>query len=154
MILVGHKPSKIAFNLFDIDIKDDKRNRRNYREDIFILLGGPIANFIMGVILWLLYVRCKNQNVMILLTENLFLGIFNVLPIESLDGGQILYICLSSKLPQNKTIMALELISFAILLPLAILGFYILLISRYNYSLLFISCYLIGIILIKKGHYF
>ena len=154
MILVGHKPSKIAFNLFDIAIKDDKRNRRNYREDIFILLGGPIANFIMGVILWWLYIRCKNQNVMVLLTENLFLGIFNVLPIESLDGGQILYICLSSKLPQNKAIMALELISFAILLPLAILGFYILLISKYNYSLLFISCYLMGIILIKKGHYF
>lgn len=155
MILVGHKPSRIIFNFFDIDIKDDKRNNRNYKEDILILLGGPAANFLMGVILWLLYVfNCGNENILVLITENLFLGAFNVLPIESLDGGQILYIYLSNRLQQDKAMMILELISFAVLFPLAILGFYVLLISKYNYSLLLVSCYLIGVILIKRRYCF
>lgn len=154
MILVGHKPSKITFNVFDIDIKDNSRNNRDYKEDIFILLGGPTANFLIVAVLWVLYVNCKNEDILILITENLFLGIFNIMPIESLDGGQILYIYLSNKLQQDKAIMVLELISFLVLLPLAALGFYILLVSKYNYSLLLLSCYLMGIILIKRGHYF
>lgn len=154
MILVGHKPSKITFNVFDIDIKDNSRNNRDYKEDIFILLGGPTANFLIVAVLWVLYVNCKNEDILILITENLFLGIFNIMPIESLDGGQILYIYLSNKLQQDKALMVLELISFLVLLPLAALGFYILLVSKYNYSLLLLSCYLMGIILIKRGHYF
>lgn len=154
MILVGHKPSKITFNVFDIDIKDNSRNNRDYKEDIFILLGGPTANFLIVAVLWVLYVNCKNEDILILITENLFLGIFNIMPIESLDGGQILYIYLSNKLQQDKALMVLELISFLVLLPLAAIGFYILLVSKYNYSLLLLSCYLMGIILIKRGHYF
>lgn len=89
-----------------------------------------------------------------LISENLILGFFNILPIESLDGGQILYIFLSNKMQNDKAIVFLEVISFIILLPLAVIGFYMLLKSKYNFSLLLISCYLISVIIIKKGHIF
>lgn len=154
MILVGSKPAKIEFNLFDIDIKDNNRNNRNYKNDVFTLLGGSIANFLTALFLWILYYIFKDQSILMLISENLILGFFNILPIESLDGGQILYIFLSNKMQNDKAIVFLEVISFIILLPLAVIGFYMLLKSKYNFSLLLISCYLISAILIKKGHIF
>lgn len=155
MILVGSKPSKVEFNLFDIDIKDNNRNNRDYRNNIFILLGGSITNFLIALFLWILYYVFKDQSIFMLISENLILGFFNILPIESLDGGQILYIFLSNKLQDNnKVIVLLEGISFIILFPLAAAGFYILLKSKYNFSLLLISCYLMSVILIKKGYIF
>lgn len=154
MILVGSKPAKVEFNLFDIDIKDNNRNNRNYKNDVFTLLGGSIANFLTALFLWILYYIFKDQSILMLISENLILGFFNILPIESLDGGQILYIFLSNKMQNDKAIVFLDVISFIILLPLAVIGFYMLLKSKYNFSLLLISCYLISVILIKKGHIF
>ncbi len=152
MIFVGSKPSEIAFGVFDVNIKDYDRNKRNYVQDIFILIGGPLANLFGVGILYLLHYVMGNQNTVLSISENLFLCVFNLLPIESLDGGQILYIFLSSKFDEHKSVVILKFVSFVILFPLAIIGFYILLKSKNNFSLLLISCYLIAVVLIKKGH--
>lgn len=152
MIFVGSKPSEIAFGVFDVNIKDYDRNKRNYVQDIFILIGGPLANLFGVGILYLLHYVIGNQNTVLSISENLFLCVFNLLPIESLDGGQILYIFLSSKFDEHKSVVILKFVSFVILFPLAIIGFYILLKSKNNFSLLLISCYLIAVVLIKKGH--
>lgn len=152
MIFVGSKPSEIAFGVFDVNIKDYDRNKRNYVQDIFILIGGPLANLFGVGILYLLHYLMGNQNTVLSISENLFLCVFNLLPIESLDGGQILYIFLSSKFDEHKSVVILKFVSFVILFPLAIIGFYILLKSKNNFSLLLISCYLIAVVLIKKGH--
>ena len=118
----------------------------------FILIGGPLANLFGVGILYLLHYVMGNQNTVLSISENLFLCVFNLLPIESLDGGQILYIFLSSKFDEHKSVVILKFVSFVILFPLAIIGFYILLKSKNNFSLLLISCYLIAVVLIKKGH--
>lgn len=152
MIFVGSKPSEIAFGVFDVNIKDYDRNKRNYVQDIFILIGGPLANLFGVGIFYLLHYVMGNQNTVLSISENLFLCVFNLLPIESLDGGQILYIFLSSKFDEHKSVVILKFVSFVILFPLAIIGFYILLKSKNNFSLLLISCYLIAVVLIKKGH--
>ncbi len=152
MIFVGSKPSEIAFGVFDVNIKDYDRNKRNYVQDIFILIGGPLANLFGVGILYLLHYVMGSQNTVLSISENLFLCVFNLLPIESLDGGQILYIFLSSKFDEHKSVVILKFVSFVILFPLAIIGFYILLKSKNNFSLLLISCYLIAVVLIKKGH--
>lgn len=152
MIFVGSKPSEIAFGVFDVNIKDYDRNKRNYVQDIFILIGGPLANLFGVGMLYLLHYVMGNQNTVLSISENLFLCVFNLLPIESLDGGQILYIFLSSKFDEHKSVVILKFVSFVILFPLAIIGFYILLKSKNNFSLLLISCYLIAVVLIKKGH--
>jgi stage IV sporulation protein FB len=47
-----------------------------------------------------------------------------------------------------------EVVSFFVILPIAILGFFILLRSRYNFSLLIVSGYLMLMLLLKKGRYF
>ena len=41
MIFVGSKPSEIAFGVFDVNIKDYDRNKRNYVQDIFYINRWP-----------------------------------------------------------------------------------------------------------------
>ena len=72
------------------------------------------------------------------------------MPIESLDGGNALYLLLLRHMRHEYVIKAIEVLSFIVLLPLAAAGFFILLQSKYNFTLLFTSCYLMGIILLKN----
>mgnify|MGYP004512690329 FL=1 len=153
MVFEGDRPSEIKFNLFDIAIVDNKREKRSYCKDIFILSAGPIVNIVFFAIFYGLFLWIKWDDLYGFAIQNLLLGGFNTLPIESLDGGQILYILFLKKLNHKKAQLLVQVISFLILLPLAILGFLILLQSRYNFSLLMVSLYLMAIILIKRGNF-
>ncbi len=154
MILKGDHIREIKFNLFDIAIVDKTRQNKSYRDDILILFAGPMINFILCVLFYFLYLLTKIEFLLIPMGQNCLLGIFNILPIESLDGGQILYAFLLQRFSPKKSEIIVELVSFVVLLPLAVLGFYLLLQSRYNFTLLLISCYLMAVILLKKNKFY
>ena len=84
------------------------------------------------------------------LDTNFTLGLFNILPIDSLDGGQALFILLSMKFSPFTSMKILDIISFMILIPVAVMGFLVLLQSKYNFTLLLTALYLIAIILLKN----
>lgn len=149
MIISGCKPQKISFRAFDINIVDTDRIKRSYNDDIFILSAGPISNIIFCIVLYIVYRLTGYMWIIKPIYENIFIAIFNILPIESLDGGQIVFNLLCRKLNIKTAANFTVLISFMVLLPVAILGFYILIVSKYNFSLLLLSCYLMGILLIK-----
>lgn len=151
---MGGMPKQVTFGMFNIDIVDKKREERSYRQDVIILLAGAGANLIAALFLWLGEgAFLQIPGLWAAITANLMIGIFNLLPIESLDGGQILYALLSVKFTQRKAGIAVQMISFCILLPMAIVGFLVLLRSKYNFSLLLISCYLMGLLLLKRNIY-
>lgn len=155
MIIKKCKPNKISFRAFDINIIDDKRVKRSYNDDIFILAAGPLSNIIFCVVLYFFYKILGCTWLLKPMYENLFIAIFNILPIETLDGGQILFNLLCRKLNIKTAINFTVLISFMVLLPISVLGFYILIVSKYNFSLLLLSCYLMSILLMKhKGCYY
>ncbi len=154
MIIKKCKPSKISFRAFDINIIDDKRIKRSYNADIFILAAGPLSNIIFCGVLYFSYKFLGCTWLLKPMYESLFIAIFNILPIETLDGGQIFFNLLCRRLNIKTAINFTVLISFMVLLPVSVLGFYILIISKYNFSLLLLSCYLMGILLMKhKGYY-
>ncbi len=73
---------------------------------------------------------------------NLGLGLLHLLPIEPLDGGLALRHLAGAR--------ASRIASAVCLLPLATLGFWVLLRTRYNFSLLFLSMYLMAYLLLGK----
>lgn len=73
---------------------------------------------------------------------NLALGIAHSLPIEPLDGGLALRYLLRQRHGALWAEKASRIVSAAFLFPLAALGFLIVLRTRYNYSLLALSVYL------------
>ena len=143
----GSYPKKIKLTLFDIAIIDREKINRSDKAEIIITLAGVTVNFILAGIS---YFFIQNPYMEIFFNTNLTLGLFNSLPIDSLDGGQALFILLSRKFSPFTSMKILDIISFIILIPVAAMGFLVLLQSKYNFTLLLTALYLIAIILLKN----
>lgn len=143
-------PKKIKLTLFDIAIVDSGKYTRNYKQELTVVLAGVAVNFVFAVIFYVAF-RCTNfmffRNIAM---SNASLGVFNILPVDSLDGGQALFIILSKHFSIYKTSMILDIISFIVLIPVACIGFIMLFRSKYNFTLLLTALYLIAIILLKR----
>lgn len=146
----GSYPQKIKLTLFDIAIIDRKKINRSDKAELIITLAGVTVNFILAIISYFLLTVTKNPCIEIFFNTNLTLGFFNILPVDSLDGGQALFILLSKKFSPFTSIKILDIISFIILIPVAVMGFLVLLQSKYNFTLLLTALYLIAIILLKN----
>ena len=79
---------------------------------------------------------------------------FHLLPIAPLDGGQALFSLLSMRVSTACAGKTIWIVSFLVLLPLSVLGFWILLRSKYNFSLLFACVYLMLLLVCKRGRFF
>lgn len=86
--LVGAKVEQIRLTAFGAEIRADTRYL-SYGREIFCTLAGPAVNLILAVVL------ARAAGDYLLAGANLFLGVFNLLPLPSLDGGRALYLAVS-----------------------------------------------------------
>lgn len=152
MILFKAVPQEINFSPFGIEIVQTQGQNRSYAKDILVSAAGPAVNLLCFTACLLLTGE-KEAAKNIPLLANLTIGCFNGLPIIPLDGGHILYAILCMRMQEDKAAKIVRVISFLTLLPLAAAGFYVLLASKYNFALLLLSCYLMAMLLLKKGKY-
>ncbi len=145
----GAMPERVKLTLFDIAIIDQKKYTRSYGQELVVVLAGVTVNFAMALLFLIFYRITEVETLMLLCSANLGLGIFNSLPVDSLDGGQALLIILCRFLSPRTASIVLDVISFIILIPAACIGFFVLLNSQYNFTLLITALYLIALILLK-----
>lgn len=145
MKLCRLSPSGIKITLFNIEIIENNRHSANYLSDIIVTFAGPLANLAV----YLITLPLSKMFAYI----NLFIGIFNLLPATSLDGGQLLYLFLLKRFSSENSAKTVDVVTIIVSVPLFFIGILILLNSRYNYSLLFLSMYLILSIFIRKDKY-
>ncbi|MBR1802976.1 MAG: M50 family metallopeptidase [Clostridia bacterium] len=98
-LLLGFKPKTMAMNPwgfqieFEVAIKEyhQKLGEGYYLnlKKIFIALAGPLTNFLIALICFLLPIQ-NSQAKEIIIYANFLIAIFNLLPIYPLDGGRIL----------------------------------------------------------------
>ena len=153
MYLYGYSPDKITITLFEISIFDKFREKRTFKENLIIIFSGPFANFICFIPFYLLYLF-SNKIFMPFAFANLSVCLFNLLPVMSLDGGQLLYLILSRHLSDRISEKIINAVTFIFLFPLAALGFLLLFSSKYNFSLLFICVYLIFSLVCRNNRYY
>ena len=149
MSILGKFPKRIKISLFEINISDYQRHRRSNRDNLIIIFFGPAANFICFIVCYLLYLGGKEIFLSAALT-NLSVGCLNILPVMSLDGGQLVYILLCKSHDPERAESVVDLLTVLILVPLASIGFILLFRSKYNFSLLFVCGYLVLSLLMKK----
>ena len=126
-------------------LRIDKINSMNlsYNQEIFIALSGVGMNFILCAVSSAIYFICGNKNVFGFLCINLIVAIFNLLPIESLDGAKALYFFLLKKVSDEKAcafIAVLSIITIILMIVFASVSFYL---TKTNFSLLIVIIYLI-----------
>lgn len=150
---LGHLAAMRAFGLciegisvsaFDIRIIG-RRSLVPVVADVVISLSGPVTNLLVFIIF--LFINPDFAYI------NLFIGLFNILPASSLDGGQALYLILLSLTDANRASVVIDVITVIISVPLFAAGIYVLLQTRYNFSLLFIGLYLFAGVFIRKDKY-
>ena len=117
----------------------------SYRNNVLISLAGPFAN-LFSFVLMLLFSRQSH----IFAQASFTLGIFHCLPIEPLDGGLALRALLNVFFETEKAEKITFFVSLVLLFPLTVLGFLILLHTRYNFSLLLMCLYFLLYLLLKR----
>lgn len=135
----GVTPKSIKLRLFDIAIETD--SSKTFLSDFIVTLSGPFMNLGLSLLFYFVYKP--------LCLINLVIGLFNLMPIDTFDGGHALSLLLLRKLSPSTTRVILKVLTFAFLLPLFLCGILVLFYSKYNYSLLLISLYLLAILFLK-----
>ncbi len=140
----------IYFNIFGMKIVKGINCRMNYRNDYKIALMGPFVNLLV-FLMFLTMFFCLNSIILLQIALiNLFLALFNLLPIICLDGGSALYSFIAMKKSSFKAYRALRRISFLLTIPLIVFGVFQLFNTRFNFTFLLVGMYLIVLLIFKN----
>lgn len=110
---------------------------RSYRADMLVSLAGPLFSFIGACAL---LHECKLFR--FFGASSLMLGVLNLLPICSLDGGEALFSLLCRICSPERALKTVRGISFIFIVVLWMLAVWILLITGGNFSLFVMSVFL------------
>ncbi len=128
----------VGFNA-GIDDGTCTRGRR-----IFIFASGPCVSFLLAVLAAvLMHFNIMNSLVKLGIYANLYLGIFNLLPVLPLDGGKIAMELLSAEFGVLRTGKVLQLFSSLISTVIVLAGIAGFIDSRRNVSLIIIGLYIL-----------
>ena len=152
MIIMGNKPQKVVFELGGINIVKQSKTFLSLNKEIIIALSGPLVNFIALVLSCSIFAFFNNEKILTFTSVNLILMVFNLLPIKSLDGGRALFYYLSKKHSISTCRKVLISLSIFFISLTFIWGIYILIYTRYNFSLIIIAIFL-TISLVKDNEY-
>ena len=121
----------------------DASLKLSFWDDVLIAFGGPLMNLLCSGLFWMLQKQTAAA------IHLLVFGL-NMLPIEALDGGEILLCILYRYLPRDRARAWVLVCSLSTIFPLGVIGFFVLLQSGYNVSLLVVDLYLILLLIFKR----
>ncbi|AZB44920.1 stage IV sporulation protein FB [Bacillus sp. FJAT-42376] len=75
----------------------EEHGNRSIKEELFVILAGPVQHFLMQGAVWLSFVSgfVSHEDFSLFTFYNLSILLFNLLPIWPLDGGKLLFILFS-----------------------------------------------------------
>ena len=141
-------PATVQVTALGCRIIPNREKLLSYRQMAAVSLAGPGMNWLLAGALALL-----GQWESYFAGANLVLGVLHSLPIEPLDGGMALHSLLCVRMKASTAARVSTALSAACLLPLAVLGFAILLRTRYNFTLLAMSLYLMLYLVLKRDFF-
>ena len=148
----GCKPRAVRFGLFGMTIVRKEDTRLSYRQEICSALAGPAVNLLL---FWLLLAGCillRRDGLLTAAAVNFCIFVFNAMPVFSLDGGRALEAFLCARVEEAPKRIAIEkAVSLCCIILLMGFGFFVLLQSGGNFTLLLLCGYLIVTLFCKCG---
>jgi stage IV sporulation protein FB len=141
VLLILHQPiESVKISVFDIKIKSNYH--LSFKGQFALILSGVVFNFLLSLIFF--------KIIPLFAYANLFIGIFNIMPVSTLDGGQALKLLLNRFINEKKSVIIINIITVIIALPVFTLGILILIKTGYNFSFLALGVYLILTVIYNK----
>ena len=143
MLMLGVYPEELTVGAFGMRITRREDTHCTFLRDLCIAAGGPLINLLCAAVFFLLGAR---------LTAALHLvtAALNLLPVAALDGGQMLLFWLYRRKSREAAQHIVHICSLLTVFPLGVLGFFVLLRSGCNVSLLAVDVYLLLLLVLKK----
>lgn len=107
-------------------------------QEIAFVLAGPAVNLVITLATF----PSHNQSIAQISALSLLLGLFNLIPVSSLDGGKALSNFLLLYFNEETVVKTMRVVTVVMLTVLAIVGLVMLKINHHNYSVLLIVVYL------------
>ncbi|MBQ2944644.1 MAG: site-2 protease family protein [Ruminococcus sp.] len=117
---------------------------------MIITIAGICVNIIVSSVCFLLYQIIPSAFVFNVAMCNLVVGLFNLLPIKTFDGGQLTELLLTRRFCTSTVEKLVNIITITTVIPIAFAGAYILLTSKFNYSMLLLAIYWLLLIINKE----
>lgn len=140
-------PKAVVLGVFGMRI-DRGDDILDYRSEALCSVAGPAANFICAAAAFL----CADSSNFIrsFALLNVGVGVFNLLPVEPMDGAGVIRSLLLLHCDEEKTERAMNIMTAVLLLPLTVCGTALLLRSGGNFTLLAVSVYIALYLILKK----
>ena len=138
LFLLRAPPKTLRMTVFGLELAAGPRSTG---QDALVSLAGPLANLLAAVLVfpfWSIAARL-----------HLLLGLFHLLPILPLDGGQALHSLLCLRFSRHTAGRVGTAVSLLLLLPLGTLGFWLLLQKKPNLTLFLLCLYLLFYLVFK-----
>lgn len=137
--------NEINFGAASIDIpKSPVYYRKSFVGKMIIILSGFIFNLLIFIILSGIYIITENKFVILIALQSLVIGVINILPIESLDGGEAVNLVLRRFLSYENSKIISGILSIVFLMMIAFLGIFLMIKSSHSISIVFLAIYLIA----------
>lgn len=137
--LVGYCPTELSFELTGIRLTKPTTKLSSGKE-VLVLLAGSGTNFILFCLLS--YATHQISLVSVFAVTHLVVGIFNLLPLKSFDGGKLLELALLRFCSIKTTYNICTAIDFTAILLLLVTGVYMLIFIGFSWTLTLLSLYL------------
>lgn len=105
----------------------EEYGNRPLKEEFIVVIAGPLQHiWLIGFSYLMFHLNFwTSADHQLFITHNLMILIFNLLPIWPLDGGKILYLFLSTKLPFQKSLVTTLKGSFLLLVFFSVMSIYL-----------------------------
>ena len=147
--LCNVKFNTLSIGIYGAGLKADKTSF-SYKNEILIALCGPLANLISAFLAIPIYIGAQSTSALYFIASSIILGMMNLMPIKTFDGGRILHSVLCLRFSPFASDKTLSVISFFVIFVLWTVSVYLMLIygmglSTFVFSLSLFSRFFIDI---------
>ena len=150
MLLFSEAPHLIAFGAFGIRIEREKESKLSYKKEAIIALGGVAGNFLLVFCAFIFYSFTASSFSLKLLAVNIFIAVFNLIPIRQLDAGRCMEALLRLHRSSADTEKILDIFSIVFCASLSVICVLYNVFFSLNISLIAVTVYLVLISNIKE----